>query len=144
MDNVYIFDLDGTIADFSHRRQHLTKNPPDYEAFYTDCTNDAPIVHTITTIQLLHKAGAIILIVTGRRGEIKKETEKWLKKHNVPYHVLYMREIGDRRRDFEVKPEMLAKIHEKYSKEEIIAVFDDRPEMLVSWKSMGMKVFAIF
>lgn len=141
--NVYIFDLDGTIADFSHRRKYLTSPNKDYDKFYTDCMGDTPISHVITTMQLLYKAGAIILIVTGRRGEIKEDTQTWLEKYNVPYHELHMRPIGNRQLNFKVKEEMLTLILEKYSKEQIVAVFDDMSTVVEMWRTLGFEVFKI-
>ena len=43
----YIFDIDGTIADLSHRLPHIQKTPKDWTAFFASVADDVPIEHTI-------------------------------------------------------------------------------------------------
>ena len=60
------------------------------------------------------------MVVTGRPERTRKDTEKWLRKHGVPFHVLHMRGDGDRRPDSEVKKDILDKY---FVKENIEAAF---------------------
>lgn len=39
----YIFDIDGTIADCSHRLHFITGEHKNWDAFYDACLDDAPI-----------------------------------------------------------------------------------------------------
>ena len=37
-----IFDMDGTLADVSHRKHFVENNPKNWEAFYKAMINDKP------------------------------------------------------------------------------------------------------
>lgn len=41
----YIFDIDGTIADLSHRLPHIQKEPKDWDAFFGCVADDAPMLN---------------------------------------------------------------------------------------------------
>lgn len=37
MKSVYVFDIDGTLADLTHRLHHIQKQPKDWDAFFDAC-----------------------------------------------------------------------------------------------------------
>lgn len=37
-----VFDLDGTLADDSHRKHYLDRDPKDWNGFYDACDGDNP------------------------------------------------------------------------------------------------------
>lgn len=43
----YLFDIDGTVADVSHRLRHIQKQPKDWRAFFAAVQDDLPIPHMI-------------------------------------------------------------------------------------------------
>ena len=56
------------------------------------------------------------------------------------YYELHMRAEGDMRKDSIVERELFdAHIKDKY---DVVAVFDDRPQMIRLWNLMGLKTFA--
>lgn len=78
-----------------------------------------------------------IVIVTGRRGDndTKQKTIKWLKRHDLFHHELYMRKDGDRRPDHEVKKEIL---EEELDDHNIELVVDDRTSVVEMWRNQGL------
>lgn len=135
MPQTVIFDIDGTIADVSHRLPHLDKDPPDWKAFNRDIGDDTvhePILRLLTTL----KRTNCIVLCSGRDAGFKRHTELWLTYNLVPYDALYMRPAGDRRKDHIVKMELL---------DQIIAdgfqpwlVVDDRGSVVKAWRARGL------
>ena len=134
----YIFDIDGTIAENSHRAHHIV-NPEgkrDWDAWYGALGDDSPIAETFTLMNHLHAAGVPIVLVSGRGAEYRAETEEWLMKHDVPYAALYMRREGDRRNDDIIKLELLVELQEDGF--DPIMAFDDRNRVVKAWRSAGI------
>jgi phosphoglycolate phosphatase-like HAD superfamily hydrolase len=133
----YIFDIDGTLADCSHRLHHIQKQPKDWTSFFAGCHADAPISHMIGLAQTLRIASATqIVFVSGRPDECRSATETWLMDHlgfNAP---LYMRKSGDHRNDDIIKTEILADL--KADGFEPIMAFDDRNRVVKAWRAAGI------
>lgn len=131
----YLFDLDGTIADLSHRLPHIQKDPKDWDAFYAACGNDPPIPHIINLVHELAHHRAIVL-VSGRSDRVRELTETWLKEHGVVYNALYMRPDGDIRDDFYVKKILLK--HIIFDGWNPLMAFDDRDQVVKMWRGEGI------
>jgi len=71
---------------------------------------------------------------SGRRESEREVTKQWLYKHGLWMHPqkLYMRQVGDRRTDVEVKRELLAQIRKDGY--EPIVVLDDRASVVAMWR----------
>lgn len=80
MKSCYIFDIDGTLADCSHRLHHIQTHPKDWPAFFAGCINDAPIHHVVRLAKTLGETHEIIF-VSGRSDECRAATETWLETH---------------------------------------------------------------
>lgn len=164
-----IFDLDGTLADCSHRQHFVdpikagyyetsevgsgiyAKEPglngkrfkSDWRSFHESCSEDTPIMPTLTIFRYLHLMDNEIQIWSGRCESVRAKTEKWLSDHlfdNFEYPVkLKMRPIGDSTPDDVLKMRWL---------DEAIAegktvdyCFDDRPKVVRAWRARGVFVF---
>lgn len=132
----YIFDIDGTIADQSHRFHHIEKAPKDWRSYFAACGDDAPIMHVIELARDLFSAGAAILYVSGRSDECRAETQAWLTRHRLPPGKLYMRKAGDHRNDDILKAELLAGIRSEGYEPRM--AFDDRNRVVESWRANGV------
>jgi hypothetical protein len=53
----YLFDIDGTIADLSHRLRFIEKKPKDWRRFFEAVSKDTPITHIIELANHLKAAG---------------------------------------------------------------------------------------
>ena len=142
----YIFDLDGTLADLSHRLHHIEATPvrkKDWRAFFAAVVDDAPIAHVIQLARAIKFSTARsyayrerVIIVSGRSDECREMTEAWLEKHDVPCDALYMRRAGDRRPDDIVKGEILDQVLADGWRP--IMAFDDRDRVVAMWRARGI------
>lgn len=138
----FLCDIDGTLADLSHRLHLIESKPANWDGFFAACPDDAPITPVITTVQLLADAGAGILMVTGRSDSIREDTTAWLMKHRIPFHSIFMRKHGDHRQDNVVKGELLDEIQREYG-DQIIGAFEDRNQVVQMLRERGIKVFQV-
>jgi predicted kinase len=83
-----------------------------------------------------------IIILSGRDGICRPETEEWLAKHSIQYDKLLMREAGDSRKDNIVKREIFEnEIRNNYR---VLFVLDDRNQVVDMWRNeVGLKVFQV-
>lgn len=133
----YIFDIDGTLADCSHRLHHIQKTPKDWDAFFADCHLDTPHSHIIDLACHLRSAGFVrVVYVSGRSDQCRDSTQKWLDRNGLPAGPLYMRKAGDHRDDDVVKVEILAKLRRDGF--DPIMAFDDRNRVVKAWRSAGV------
>ncbi|MBL0913778.1 MAG: AAA family ATPase [Bacteroidia bacterium] len=117
-----VCDLDGTLAILCARSP--------YEAL--KCESDdlnAPVAEILRT----YKAkGEHIILLSGREDNSREATERWLKKHDIPYDALYMRTTKDHRKDSVIKKELYeAHILGRYF---VRFVLDDRNQVVDLWR----------
>lgn len=135
MTKCYIFDIDGTLADCSHRLHHIQKRPKDWDAFFADCGDDDPINHIIGLLRALAERHEIVF-VSGRSDQVRAETVAWLDRHVGISEPLYMRRQGDRRDDDFLKIELLAQL--RADGFDPIMAFDDRTRVVNAWRAAGV------
>ena len=136
---VYVFDIDGTLADCSHRLHHIEKKPKDWSAFFGSVSDDTPIPHMIGLCEALVRSDNLVVFVSGRSDECREQTLDWLFKHidqGDDERPLYMRKAGDYRADDIVKMELLAEL--RADGYEPVMVFDDRRRVVQMWRSAGI------
>jgi len=122
-----IVDMDGTLADTSHRNPYDTAN----------CLQDALHHAMRETVVRYHQAGYTIVILTGRDDKWAGLTSQWLHHHNVPYDVLIMRPETMRGQKGPIVKQALfdTQIRDEYDVE---WAFDDMTEIIQMWKSIGV------
>lgn len=135
----FVFDLDGTVCDVSHRRQWVATKPKNWDAWNVGISEDKPNIPVLETLQAL-STGFPIILVSGRGEEYRQVTEEWLETNGVTYHQLFMRPAGDHRPDDEVKSELADEVEKTYR---ILGVFDDRKRVVDMWISRGIFVFDV-
>lgn len=142
---VYLVDMDGTIADASHRLHTIQNLPKDWKAFYELSKDDSPIYEVLRVVQGLEAVGHHIFIVTGRSEECREGTVSWLIRNDVPWLWLYMRKEGDHREDFIVKSELLDKLLKESGLQlsDIGGAFEDRQQVVDMYRERGIKVFQV-
>lgn len=132
----YIFDIDGTIADLSHRLPHIQNEPKDWDAFFGACLGDTPIDHICELVRTLRDADQPIVLVSGRSDQCREHTEIWLAWQGLDGLPLYMRREGDRRPDHLVKADLLDKL--RADGFQPIMAFDDRNQVVEMWRAAGI------
>jgi predicted kinase len=145
--NAVIIDIDGTIADLTHRRHHVSAGKKEWGKFFEKMGDDLPIYPVIDTIQSVIEGNkdTAFFICTGRPEDNRKVTESWLAYHcpalwdQVGSDMLLMRPSGDFRSDVIVKSEMLENIEGQNFT--VVATFDDRQSVVDMWRSRGITCF---
>ena len=132
-----IFDLDGTLADISHRLHHVQGRRKDWDAFFAGIPEDRlnmPVAHVLDAFARARSAA--IVLCSGRPERCRRDTEAWLALHEVPYEALYMRSDNDTRPDHIVKAEMLEQV--RAAGFEPVIVIDDRQSVVDMWRDKGL------
>lgn len=142
MKDIVIFDLDGTLADGTHRLHLLPKDnygeTRAWKPFNMACIDDQPIKDNIALCNTLNHNYAVI-ILTGRSDDAEKETKNWLRIHGVQFFQLIMRSKHDNRKDIVIKEEVLQVI----GLERILCAFDDSPAVIKHFRSLGVTTHAV-
>lgn len=147
---IYIFDLDGTLSLTDHR-SHILKNgsnPNRWRDFFEACDKDAPNLPVIKTMESLRKAGARILIFSGRSSSVRSKTVRWLTEHtsfedsDLGDGTLTMRNADDFTPDDILKECWLNNMLDA-DRERVVAVFDDRDKVVKMWRRNGIPCFQV-
>lgn len=145
---LYIFDLDGTLANINHRR-HILDDKTDshrWEKFEKACVNDSPNTPVVETLHALKACSRIdVWLFSGRSEAVRRDTVQWLWKHTPlagNRDALMMRPIGDSRPDDVLKQEFLDRML-RIDRERLVAVFDDRDKVVAMWRRNGVPCFQV-
>lgn len=135
---IYIFDLDGTLANCEHRVSHI----PNWDKFHSMCHLDTPIEPTIRLAKALSLTGDV-WIVTGRSEDYRKATNKWLVDNGLwGVDLIFMRKHGDHRPDFEIKGEWYSSLALS-AKKRVKCVFEDRQRVVDMWRHKGITCYQV-
>lgn len=146
MTPLYIFDLDGTLADQMHRRPLLEQG--DWAAYFDACPGDTPIRPVIEIMHALYWAGADLWVFSGRSDRVRTQTIDWLRTHTVfsksdfREEQVVMRRAGDTRPDDAIKQEMLDNMLD-VDRKRLVGVFDDRDRVVAMWRRNGIQCFQV-
>ena len=131
-----IIDIDGTLADVTHRLPALQAR--DWQTCFETCDRDVPYQNMMWFVSLLSVAySSRILLCTGRPESYRIKTTMWLDRHEIPYDRLYMRRNDDLERpDYEVKRELLDQMRAD-GYDPLIAI-EDRYQCVAMWRAAGL------
>ena len=135
-----VFDLDGTLADDTHRQHFLEQLPQDWDGYFAACGGDAAVEPVVEIFKSLIEYGHHIEVWTGRSDAVRSQTFTWMQQYPFDYgHIegevaLRMRPAGDFRPDTEVKGEWLAECGDNPPD----LVFDDRTKSVAWWREQGI------
>lgn len=145
-----ICDIDGTLADLTHRLGFLYTNlvdeynklipreKKDWEGFFAAADGDRFKTEVWDQVKPFTPD---VVLVSARPEKYRASTVAWLSKNGViqndGYRTLIMRRDGDRRDDDIVKKEILDRYFRYYKVER---VFDDRPRVIRMWRENGLNV----
>lgn len=135
---IVVCDIDGTVADLSHRLQYAKGDTKDWKKFFSLLSADTPRTEVYESARkLAEETGAALVFVSARPEDYRTETEQWLRDNGMIYDNLLMRRKGDKRQDTDVKSD----IYNRYLKQyDIVRVFDDRPSVIRMWREKGLEV----
>lgn len=133
-DEIAIFDIDGTLADISHRQHHLLRKRKNWPAFFEAMRHDKAVRSIVRLCNCLFDSGVTIVLCSGRNESHRETTVDWLQREGVRYHELRLRRDGDMRSDVIAKREMLAGIE----KDKVLFVVEDRSRVVEMWRQQGL------
>jgi len=134
-----VVDLDGTVADCSHRLVHIEGlGKKDWPRFHRECKNDKPIHKMIFLIAALQIADKDLNVIfcTGRPESSREESEKWITKYmGIVNPVVLMRPEENYREDKIVKPNQL--LSAGYTPDKVWFILEDRAKVVKAWRAHG-------
>lgn len=129
-----IFDVDGTLAHMQGRSAYDWKRVGEDSVDF----NIRKIFDYLKVSQFDGQGPSEMIIFTGRDGSCLSETITWLTDNKIFYDKIFIRPEGNMEKDFVIKKRMYDEnIKGKYN---VIAVFDDRQQVVDMWRSMGITV----
>ena len=170
---LYIFDLDGTLADLKHRRHHVErpacrycgwlkpcdhdkplteqrelrgerpKFKPNWDAFHAACVDDTPIVPMIQLLRRVVAQGDADAWVWSGRMDTVMQETKDWLKLHCPWWIRL------RMRDAgDYTPDDTLKAGwlawlEPPERNRLTAVFDDRDKVVAMWRAAGVPCFQV-
>lgn len=149
--DTYIFDMDGTLCDISHRLHFIQRKEKDWDSFFKACVDDIPKDDVIQILKRLHPGviwGTQIVLITGRSISIEAETREWLKKHIGWWFgktvTIFFREEDNHRPDHIIKKDAYNEMIGPWMYPvRVIGVFEDRQSVVDMWREEGLTCFQV-
>jgi len=89
-----VFDIDGVLSDAAGRQHYLERGRRNWDAFFRACGDDPLIDEVARLLELLDPSLQIVLL-TGRPVSVQDITVAWLKRYELRWDLLVMRDFGD-------------------------------------------------
>jgi predicted kinase len=147
---IVLCDIDGTLADGSHRENWVKGEHKDWDTYFSLLHFDEPVIPIFKWLSELTKDHTIV-VVSGRGAEYEVQTRLWFNKvwqpnplfpeRDVPrfdIFTFFFRDKGDRRPDDQVKKEFLSLLPKRPE-----LIIDDRPAVVRMWREQGLKVIPV-
>lgn len=131
-----VVDLDGVVADVTHRLRHLRTRPKDWDGFFAALSADPVLPEGLAVSRRLAEEHRLVYL-SGRPERTRADTEAWLRRHSLPPGRLLLRRDDDRR------PARLLKVGvlRRLSREAPVAVLvDDDPQVCAAARAAGFAV----
>lgn len=135
-----IFDIDGTLADISHRVKYIQREKKDWNKFYSEMNKDKPIepiVRVYLSRICMARPSDRVICITGRPEKYRELTLKWFEDNDLtPPDELYMRPDGDYSPDTELKSRIVDELEKKGY--EFDLAFEDRKRVVDMYRARGI------
>ncbi|MBC8092177.1 MAG: hypothetical protein H7Y15_09620 [Pseudonocardia sp.] len=131
-----VFDVDGVLADVTHRLHHLQARPQRWERFFQAADRD-PLLEE--GAERLRAALAVhdVVYLTGRPERTRRLTERWFARHDLPTGPLLMRADDDNRPARWMKREVLRRLA---ATRDVVSMIDDDPAVVAVLQADGWPV----
>lgn len=133
---VAVFDIDGVLADVTHRLHYLQGRPQRWERFFTSADRDPLLAEGAARLRAA-LAEHDVVYLTGRPERTRALTTRWLRRHGLPTGPLIMREDHDYRPARWMKAEALRELAES---RDVVSVLDDDPAVVEHLSADGWPV----
>lgn len=106
-----VFDLDGVLSDAAGRQHYLERPFRDWDAFFAACGDDPLIDETGRLLSVLDGHLRIVLL-TARPVRVQEQTLGWLRRYELRWDLLIMRDHDDYRSSRTFKKESVEELRE--------------------------------
>jgi len=141
MRDAVIFDMDGTLCDTSQIVHLIEGDDKDYAAFHAASAACPARPEIAEKAREQAAKGLAVLVVTSREFIWRDLTLDWLVAHDIPYDALYLRIVGDYRKDVAIKTDILKQIEADGFR--VLEAWDDKPAVLELWRENGITAHAV-
>lgn len=93
---IAVFDIDGVLADVSHRLHYIQGRSHNWDKFFRTADRDPLLAEGAQRLRAALVDHDVVYL-TGRPEWIRRLTERWLARHGLPTGPLIMRGDRDRR-----------------------------------------------
>ncbi len=121
-----VIDIDGVVADVTHRLHHIARRPPDWDAFFAAADDDPPLDQGLELAGLLGATHRVVWL-SGRPERLRTATEEWLTRWALPTDTVLLRAESDRRPATVLKLEQLHRLARHGT---VAAFVDDDPAVV--------------
>ena len=133
---IAVIDIDGVLADVRHRVRHLEKRPKDWGSFFRAAIHDPPLTEGLDAARRLAEVYEVVYL-SGRPEHLRKDTERWFSRHDLPPGELHLRPRNDFRPAREFKVSMLRRFRERAP---VAVLVDDDDDVLQAARRAGFDV----
>lgn len=89
-----VFDIDGVLSDAAGRQHFLESGRRNWDAFFDACGED-PLIEEVACLLSLLDPQLQIVLLTGRPLKAQPQTLGWLRRYDLRWDLLIMRDFGD-------------------------------------------------
>lgn len=138
---IAIFDLDGTLANITHRLPLIDGTFAGWHRYNCACIDDTLYSGVAEVAKALNRQDYEFWVVTARPVQMLAATRYWFHAYFVvPDHII-MRPIDDERTSAELKQSWLD--DGTIPKDRVLCVFDDRDADVAVWRAAGLPCFQV-
>lgn len=134
---VVVFDIDGTLTNSDHRKEHAENG--DYDTFNSLCLKDTPYLVMIDIAKKYKEAGFEIHAYSGRSSLYLESTIEYFKELGVEFDLIKTRAEGNLIPAKNLKGSWIQKNIINEGKE-LVCVFEDDDVVIGSLRNKGYKV----
>jgi hypothetical protein len=129
-------DIDGVLADATHRQHHLAGRHKDWDAFFAEVGEDPVLPLGRQRLLDLSSTHEVVLL-SGRPERCRADTMEWLTRHGIGVRRLVLRADDDHRRAATLKAELIAEIG---GPDVVALVVDDDESVVERLRRIGYQV----
>ena len=133
---VAVVDIDGVVADVRHRLHHVTGRPKDWRSFFAAAADDGLLAEGEHAVRALAEVYDVVYL-SGRPERLRRVTEDWFARHDLPEGELLLRPYDDYRPSSVYKVEALRTLAATRT---VVVLVDDDPRVLDAARAAGFDV----
>lgn len=131
-----VLDIDGVLADVSHRVAHVQRRPKDWGAFFAAMADDPVLAQGLALANELAEEHDVVYL-TGRPAAYAQVTREWLDRHGLPAGPVLHRRDGDRRPARVAKAALLRAL---MTRTPVTVAVDDDEAVCDAYRRLGVHV----